>query len=341
MARVVKDVVVLLDDNNNEYRSITLDELGLSTEYARLIISYLNEDLNEFITELCINHNLNEFIDRENIIIKIQDFDLYQDEFENIYDIYKEKYPNKFKKTCNTLEQYGITMRYNVEVSDNFIDNKISTITFYSTDDDYGTFLRKYPLIPECVGMIYTKCTLNGFLNSIEDIITNLLMAKYFLSQLNKDESNENYNIMEDEIDDKLYEFEKDYPEEYEEVANNITFTIEETENVCNNIEKFANYELQKLVNNQEKDLLNELNEILLEAKGNNPNYNYIVNRISNFIKRNCSETEYNCFLKMCDNHNLQFIVSTFILSFHTFSSKDKYKDLFKENGGNQRTLNS
>lgn len=338
MSRVVSDTVRLLDQDGVELRSFVFNSDGESIENARFLVTYLKKNIDELIYNVCIYRALASYLFNENINIDLPGYEEKVNLINQLGKRLEEKYPNKYKKIDNYVSLCNFVHAYSVTVTDSFIENKIYVITFILSATVEDDIIERLPIIPELAHKIYVKALYGTNCDKIEDIIIHLCVGKIYFSKLYEETNDEKFSKMEEEIDQRLYEYEVQYPDEYEFVKSKLTYTVVEQESKCNNIELFAPYFIDKLINLKMVKELTELESILLRSDTDNPDYDLIVEQLSLFIQ-NCSENdESECFNDMVQRYDSLFIITIFTSYYYTSVSTEKYKNLFKDDEGNQRT---
>lgn len=336
MVRVVTDIVKVFDNDNNFVRDVSLNETGFFVENLRFMALIAKKDYTEFLKELCIYKKILEKIDNDNIIANVENFDNNQKKFEDLYISLSKKYPKKIDKASKSVEKYSFATTFKIDVFGSFLDHKHNSIEFYLDD----TFIVRYPLIPEFSGKIFTRAMYGSRYERTETIVLNLYMAKIFLESLYDEYQDNKFLSMSDEIDDILYDYESEMHDMSLSIKSALTYQIKEQDSVCNNIDMFVEYTINKLINNKNIEALEQLHKIILFTNQNNPNFNFIFDELAIFNNTFFSKEEYDAFIKMKSKYNLEYIISSYITNFHSLSITEKYQSLFNSDPGSERTLN-
>lgn len=338
MAREVCEIIRLFDEDGIQIRNFVLDTQGFSIENTRFLMTYMSEDIDKFIYEVNLYYSLIKFLMLENITVNIPNFDDNVKTLDSLYHRLEAKYPNKLKRIKKETQQYKFGIGYVVNVYDSFIDNKINNVSFFINDED-GEYTEKYPIIPELAGKLFCKTMYGSTFESIDKQMLNLNIAKIYFSLLYDYFQDKKFYDMGEDIDEKLYDYESEYPEKAQLIKEGLTYIIEENISMCNDIELFATHLIISLIKNKDIKALDELHEILSFADTDNPRFDEIVELIKVFISNHSGNDELKCFVEMKDKYTNMFITTTFVSYLHSFSVTEEYKNLFNNNGDNQRTL--
>ena len=345
MAREVYSVYTFVDENNQELKSIEISEVGLTNENNKFMVTRLSltmnrtdELLSSFIKEVIMYKILVDTANHDELEKYIPDFDSFIEELNHLHDTLIDRFPNKFEKVEQSMDNIMVSRAYNVNAYGTLYDLDFKEVIFTITGTEVDFTTQTYSLIPEFADKMYELCNnFEGPTEPVNKIIILNCVAKFF--DLMYDEYHDSKWLdKKQDILEILEDFEEEYPEETEKVKDNLGFRVFETVSPCNEIYQFGNYVITKLIDSKRLDLLDKIKDVLLRFQSDDGDYKSMADEIGSLLLNNDLEAEHHYFQKIRNEIYDLDVIHALFTEIASWVVRDEYKNLVKEVRGESRT---
>ena len=367
MPRIVNNTITFFDRNGQIIRDFTVSNEGISRENLRFLSIYAEKDIDQLIYEITLYSIFFNYIDMEEVkkyvneVCEIKnnieleelinnheedtidehhfsDFKSFMAKFVGLYQHIQIKYPNKCAKTKELFSGCTFNKGFSVNVSGSFIEHKFNVVKYSMVNGDSIQYLHDYPLITEYAEKLYKEIEDIDKASTIENKILLLSLSSIYYAQMYKEYKDSEYADKANEVAELL----ELYSDENKEYANyleeNLVYQVLPQDSMCNNLDKFCDYMILKLIEDAKIHAIEDIKTILYRTDTSKPNYRSIVNDILDVLHNNGYMDEHVALLEMRNKYGDDDIALAFLLYHYTYASTDEYKNLMEKGNGEQRT---
>ena len=347
MARVVTDIISLINPQGQVVKSAEMSDEGLSLLNTQLMIDYVNKDLDSIMIDIFFYDDVINYVNHTNIKDKFKNFDKFNEEFNSIFKKIQEMYPHKYNNRLKEYKKYSCSFIFALHVVGSFIDNKYDLISCINNRDEEHFSALNIPLVPEAAERLYeiTLYTIKKYSDvekEVRNIIFKLYVAKAFFYEYVDRYPNEDVVYKIKDIESRLNDLKSEYPNEYMYIVNNFSYQIKKHRGVCTLPSHFSIYLLNKLLKEKDMESLLTLNEIIFKSVDldyiDETGYSKLFEKLSGFIASLGLTDEYYCFIDMKKYYSETELVNIFATYLDNFQNSVEYQKLKDEYYGYGRT---
>lgn len=332
MARIVDKVLVIYNEEGDIGQTIPLNVTGISVLRLSYYLSYYNKDINRFIINILLSKKIFDEYDLSNICNN-EDVVAYRKLVNDSYNYIFRNNRNLILNTLIQMSKFHFQDEYVVSNFEKVSELNYQMMDFYYDDEYHLKRISSYPLIPEFLEMLYKDLLSDKNLNSL---IPKCITADIFIDTLNTrcNLTDKDFELI-DKIDDfvivtktKYIKDDEQSSKAYNSFKNKISISTYTDYNIFNNVDLYADYLLNKEIEEQNVSFFEELRIIINNANTDEPDYNNLCDSFAKLLQKNNLNTELLFFKNIISLSDKE----TFILSFITNYFSVCYSKKFIEN---------